>query len=105
MSENNSIYDIEGNLVGRFKHGVAWTYPEMERLGEYDEEFVYDNDGTMIAKVNEGHVLNIIGEDLGHVLGNEIFLGNSKVGSYMGLPESGAASIALVFNIGGARGS
>lgn len=105
MSENNSIYDIEGKLVGRFKHGVAWTSCGMERLGEHDDEFVYYIDGTMIAKVNDGHVLSIIGEELGRVFGNELFVDNSKVGSYIGLPESGAASIALVFNVGGTRGS
>ena len=105
MSENNFIYNVEGKLVGRFKHGVAWKSPEMERLGEYDGGFVYDNDGTMIAKVNDGYVLNIIGEELGHVLGNEIFVANLKVGSYIGLPEYGAASIALVFNVGGTHGS
>ncbi len=66
MSEHNSIYNINGELVGRFKHGVAWSSPGMERLGEYGEEFVHDNDGAMIAKINDGHVLNIVGEELGH---------------------------------------
>ena len=105
MSEHNSIYNINGELVGRFRHGVAWSSPSMERLGEYDEEFVHDNDGTMIAKINNGHVLNIIGEKLGHISGKEIFVANSKVGSYIGLPESGAASIAFIFNVGGTSGS
>ena len=44
MSEHNSIYNLKGELVGRLRHGVAWSSPELERLGEYDEEFVYDNE-------------------------------------------------------------
>jgi len=59
----------------------------------------------MIAKVNDGHVLNIIGEELGHISGNDIFIANSKVGSYIGLSACGTAAIALIFNNGGTRGS
>ena len=105
MSEQNSIYDIEDNLVGRFRHGVAWSSPNMERLGEYDDEFIFDNDRNMIAKFNDGQVLNIIGEEIGHISGNEIFVANSKVGRYIGLPVCGAAAVALIFNIVGTRGS
>ncbi len=105
MSEHNSIYNIDGELVGRFRHGVAWSSPNIERLGEYDENFIHDNEGNMIAKINNGHVLNIIGEDLGYISGKEIFVANNKVGSFIGLPESGAASIAFIFNSGGTRGS
>lgn len=105
MSEHNSIYNIDGELVGRFRYGVAWSSPGMERLGEYDEEFVYDNEGTMIARINDGRVLNIIGEELGYTSDKEIFVANTKVGNYIGLPESGAASIAFIFNVGGTRAS
>ena len=104
MSEHNSIYNVKGELVGRFRHGVAWS-PNMERLGEYDEEFVQDNEGTMIAKINEGHVLNIIGEELGYISGKDIYVGNSKVGTYIGLPEAGAAAVAFIFNVSGTHGS
>lgn len=105
MSEHNSIYNNRNELIGRFRHGVAWSSPNMERLGEYDEEFVHDNEGTMIAKVNDGHVLNIIGEELGYISEKDIFVGNSKVGRYIGLPEAGAAAIAFIFNKAGTRGS
>ncbi|RYY75376.1 MAG: hypothetical protein EOO52_08185 [Gammaproteobacteria bacterium] len=84
---------------------MAWASPDMERLGEYDEEFVYGNDGSTIAKVNEGYVLNIIGEELGNILGNKIFLSGSNVGSFIGSPAAGAASIAFIFNCSGVRGS
>ena len=105
MSEHNSIYNINGELVGRFRHGVAWSSPERKRLGEYDEEFVHDNDGSMIAKINDGHVLNILGEELGYISGKEIFVGETKVGSFIGLPESGAASIAFIFDARATHGS
>jgi hypothetical protein len=105
MSEHNSIYNNEGDLVGSFKRGVAWSSPNLERLGEYDEEFVHDNEGIMLAKINDGHVLNIIGEELGYISGKDIFVGNSKVGSYIGLSESGAAAIVFIFNVRGTRGS
>lgn len=105
MSEKNSIFNTEGELVGRFRHGVAWSSPEMDRLGEYDLEFVYDNDKSVIAKINDGHVLNIIGEEIGYISGNEIFVGDSKVGSYIGLPEAGASAVAFIFNKGSTQGS
>ena len=105
MSEQNSIYNLKGDLVGRFKYGVAWSSPDMKRLGEYNEEFVYDNKGSMIAKINEGYVLNIIGEELGNISGNKIFVSGFNVGSYIGSPAAGAASIAFIFNSGGSRGS
>lgn len=105
MSEQNSIYNLKGELVGRFKHGVAWVVPDMKRLGEYDEEFVYDKEGSMIAKINEGYVLNIIGEELGNIIGNKIFVSGCNVGSFIGSPAAGAASIAFIFNCNGVRGS
>nr|WP_320012420.1 hypothetical protein [uncultured Desulfobulbus sp.] len=105
MSEQNSIYNIEGELVGRFRNGVAWSSPGMDRLGLYDQEFVYDNDKSIIAEINDGHVLNIIGEEIGHISGKVIFVGKSKVGTYIGLPEAGAAAIVFIFNRGGTRGS
>lgn len=105
MSEHNSIFDLNGELVGRFRHGVAWSSQNKERLGEYDDEFVYDNDGSMVAKVNDGSVLNIIGEEIGNISSNNIFVSGAKVGSYIGNQSAGAASIALIFNIGGTRGS
>lgn len=105
MSEHNSIYNLKGDLVGRFRHGVAWSSPSMERLGEYDEEFAYDNNGSMIAKVNDGYVLNIIGEEIGNISGDKIFVSGCNVGSYIGSSAAGAASIAFIFNSDGTRGS
>ena len=103
MSEQNSIFNATGELVGRFRHGVAWSSPDMGRLGEYDSEFVYDNEKTVIAKINDGHVLNVIGEEIGYISGKEIYVDGSKVGSYIGLPEAGASAIAFIFNAAGTR--
>ena len=74
-------------------------------MGEYDSEFAYDNDGSMVAKFNDGYVSNIIGEEIGNISDNEIFVSGAKVGSYIGSRSAAAASIALVFNVGGTRGS
>ncbi len=105
MSEQNSIYDIESKLVGRFRLGVAWSSPERNRLGEYDDEFVYGNDSSMLAKVNGNHVFNIIGEELGYIQRNEIFVFGEKVGHFIGSAAAGTAAIALIFNNKGAYGS
>lgn len=105
MSEHNSIYDLNGVLVGRFKHGVAWSSQDEERLGEYDDDFVYDNDGSIIAKVNDGYVLNIIGEEIGNISSNNIIVNGAKTGSYIGYQSAGAASIALIFSKGATSGS
>ncbi|BCD96477.1 hypothetical protein [Marinagarivorans cellulosilyticus] len=104
MSEHSSIYNVKGELVGRFRNGVGWS-SKMERLGEYSNEFVRDNEGNMIAKINGNHVLSMSNEELGYVLGKDIFVGNVKAGSYIGLAESASASIALLFNALGPHGS
>lgn len=101
MSESNAIYNLKGELVGRFKHGVAWSVPNRERLGMYDEEFVYNNEGSVIAKVNDRCVINIVGEELGYISGNKIFVSGCVAGSFIGSPAAGAASIVFIFNNGG----
>ena len=99
MSERiTTIYNISGELVARFKFGVGWTNKDRVRLGAYDDEFIYDNESCMIAKVNDNHVLNIIGEEIGHVNEGEIFIAGEKIGKYIGAASAGAAAVALVFN-------
>jgi len=105
MSQHNSIFDLNDELVGRFRHGIACSTQNDERLGEYDDEFVYDNEGSMVAKISDGYVLNILGEEIGNISGNNIFVSGTKVGSYIGNQNAGAASIALIFNIPATRGS
>ena len=99
MSEPiTTIYNISDELVARFKFGVGWTNQNRVRLGSYDDEFIYDNESSMIAKVNHNHVLNIIGEEIGHVKEGEIFIAGKKTGKYIGSAAAGAAAVALVFN-------
>ena len=99
MSEPiTSIYDNSGKLVGKFKFGVAWASPKRVRLGEYDDDFVYDNNSSMLAKVNENHIINIIGEEIGYVSEGDIFVASTKVGKYAGSAAAGAAAVVLIFN-------
>ena len=106
MSEPiTKIYDNSNKLVAQFKYGVGWTSPERNRIGEYDDEFVYDNDSSMIAKVNNNYVLNIIGEEIGHVNEGDIIVNNKKTGTYVGAAAAGAAAVALIFNIEATHGS
>ena len=105
MTEINSIYDNEGRLVGRFSDGIAWSSPENIRLGKYDDEFVYENDSSMLAKVCDDHVLNIIGEEIGRIHENKIYISHKKVGSFIGSVSAGTAAVALIFNKGAVNGS
>ncbi len=96
MSEPiTKIYDSTDKLVAKIKFGVVWTNPERIRLGAYDDEFVYDNDSSMVAKINNNHVLNIIGEEIGYVNEEYIFVSDKKVGKYLGSAAAGAAAVAL----------
>lgn len=98
MSEWNTIYDNSNNIICTLRHRVAWSKQSGQRLGEYDNDFVYDNNGKVVAKICESRVLNIIGEEIGYISNKDIIVGNRKVGRFIGSTESAAASIALIFN-------
>jgi hypothetical protein len=104
MSEHNLIYSQNDEKVGHFRFGVAWSTPDRIRLGEYDDEFVYDNESNVVAKINNGVVMNIIGEEIGMIAGKNIFVNGKVVGKFLGTSSAAAASIALIFNVEGTRG-
>lgn len=101
MSDWNTVYDTSNNIICTLRHGIAWSKSTGQRLGKYDHDFAYNNDGNVVAKISENRVLNIIGEELGYIVDKDIFVGSMKVGRFIGLPESALASIALLFNVGG----
>jgi hypothetical protein len=98
MAEMNSIYDKSGNQVGQFRFGVAWSKNPRVRLGEYDDDFVYGNDGTVLAKIGETAVVDIIGDTIGSISSNELFISNENVGTFIGSNCSGAAALVLIFS-------
>ena len=98
MSEWNTIYNLDKEIVGLFSHGVAWTKKDRVRLGEYDDDFVYDNEMSVVAKICEGTVLDIIGETIGKIVGRDLFIADKKVGSFIGYECAGAAAIVLLFS-------
>ena len=81
MPEMNTIYDNKNNIVGIFRFGVAWSKEPRIRLGEYDDDFIYDNSTKVVAKIGENEVLDIIGDTIGHFTDRELFLAGEKVGS------------------------
>ena len=99
MSEHNWIYKKNGELVGHFRHDVAWLTPDKVRIGEYDEEFVYDRNSKVVAKYSNNLVMNMVGEEIGRIDKGKIYVGDKQVGSYIGKKAAAAASIALIFNV------
>jgi hypothetical protein len=95
MAEMNTIYDLKGDIIGIFRFGVAWKKETGERLGEYDDDFVYANDGTMLAKIGETGVVDTIGDSIGEFKGREFWVAGKKVGEFIG--NKGAAAAAIVF--------
>ena len=104
MSEHNWIMNLDGETLGRFRHGVAWSSPNRVRLGEYDDDFVYDNEFNLVAKMNNDVVMNINGEEIGMIAGKDILVEDKVVGKFIGSSSAAAAAIALIFNIKGTRG-
>lgn len=98
MSEWNTIYDNSDNIIGTFRHGVAWSRITGERLGEYDEDFVYDNESNVVATIGETAVVDINGDIIGHASGKDLYLNNEKVGHFIGSYSAGSAAIVLLFS-------
>jgi len=98
MSEYNTIYDNSENIVGILRHGVAWDKDPEKRLGEYDDEFVYNNNTEVLAKISDNIVVDIIGETIGHISGKELYLAGEKVGNVIGSTSAGLAAIVLMFS-------
>jgi len=97
MSETNLIYDLNDNIVGVFRHGVAWRKEPRERLGEYDDDFVYTNDTEMLAKISGNSVVDAIGDLIGEIKENNLYIEGKKVGKFLGSKCAGAAAIVLLF--------
>ena len=50
MPEMNTIYDTEENVIGIFRFGVAWRKKPEERLGEYTDKFITDNQNNPLCQ-------------------------------------------------------
>lgn len=98
VSEHNTIYDAAGTILGHFRFGVAWSKNPRERLGEYDDKFVYDGDGNVIAEYSEGLVHNVIGEQIGRFENQSLIVNEEIVGRCIGVDGASAAAIALIFS-------
>ena len=101
MSEWNTIYDTSDNIVGVFRHGVAWRKEPKERLGEYDEKSIYSNESELVANIVDDKVVDDKGKIIGRIIGKDLYLAEKKVGKFAGNKSAGAAAIVLLFNHGG----
>ena len=97
MPEINTIFDNSGSVVGTFRFGVAWNRKTHERLGEYEESIIKNNDGKTVALFDGSKVTTEDERELGEIRGTDLFVNNEKVGRFIGTPSSGAAAIALLF--------
>ncbi len=98
MSEHNTIFDNAKTIVGSFRHGVAWSRPDKERIGEYDEDFVYNNNTEVLGKISDNVVVDIIGDTIGYISGEDLYVSDKKVGSFIGKKCAGCAAIVLIFS-------
>jgi len=98
MAEMNTIYDASDNAIGIFRHGVAWLKSPRVKLGEYDDDFVYDIEGGVLAKFGGDEVLDMIGDTIGKISGKDLYVSGEKVGSFIGSKSAGAAAIVLLFS-------
>jgi len=98
MSEWNTIYDTSENVIGIFRHGVAWRKEPRERLGEYDEEAIYSNNSELVAKIVGDKVLDTKGKLLGKIKGKDLYIDDTQVGKFIGKKSAGAAAIVFLFD-------
>ena len=99
MSETNVIYDLEGNIVANIRLGVVWCSKSKEKLGEYTNEHVYDNNKKIVANIKNDFVTNNAGKILGEIKNKEIIINNHVVGKVSGSVEAASAAIALIFSV------
>jgi hypothetical protein len=98
MSEWNTIYDMDNNVIGIFRHGVAWRKEPRERLGVYDDDFVYNNDTEVLAKISGDSVVDIIGDLIGEIKNKDLYINGKHVGKFIGSKSAGAAALVLLFH-------
>ena len=98
MSEWNTIYNINHEIVGTCRHGIAWSRPDNKKLGEYDDHFIYNKNKNIVGKIVGNQVVNLKGEPIGNISNKDLFVEDKKVGSYIGSKAAGFAAIALLFS-------
>ena len=105
MSEANTIFNKEGEIIGIAKFGKAWLKNSKDILnnilGKYDyddEGFVYSNDNEKVASFGNGVVLSMCGKELGRYKNYELTIDGKVVGKCIGC--DGVSALALVFIFG-----
>ena len=97
MSEWNTIFDTSNEVIGTFRHGIAWCRKTGNRLGEYDEVGIYNNDRKIVAILKIDSVFSSSGEELGSISDKSIMVQGPVVGHFIGSKYAGAAAIPLLF--------
>src|SRR5262245_31654420 len=97
MSDNNSIRDSTGEAIGVFKLGVCWGRRPRERIGEYNDTAVFDNNGNVVANFDGQSVSKPDGSLLGQITDNYIIVNGKVIGTFIGTASAGAAGLALLF--------
>ena len=101
MSEANTIYNKNGEIIALAKFGKAWLKKSKGFLGKYDyddEGFVYSNDNEKVASYGNGLVLSMSGKELGRYKNYELSIDGEIVGKCIGC--DGVSALALVFIFG-----
>ena len=98
MSEWNTIFDTSNEIIGTFRHGVAWCKQSGKRLGEYDESTIYDNNRAVIATIEGDVAFSTTGTEIGRTDGRSLIVGGAIVGSFIGHKHAGAAALVYFFS-------
>ena len=61
MSEWYTVYNSSRQIVGTFRHGIAFGRNPGRKLGAYDELGRYNLDGTQIAQIKNDSVFSMDG--------------------------------------------
>ena len=96
--EMNTVYNLDDEVIGIFRFGVAWSKNPRVRLGEYDDDFVYSNDGNVLAKIGDNTVMDIIGETIGQFDNYDLLISGKTVGKCIGNIGARAAAIVFLFS-------
>jgi len=65
MSESSMVYNVDNEIVGVFRLGVAWKKAPRKRLGQYDENGIYDNNRKLLATIKDNKVVSVSQQVLG----------------------------------------